>query len=348
MLPPNLEVARRVAANWRLGDQVRPVGDPGLINGTWCVGEPIGGILQWVNPVFAAEVQRDIQQVTGRLIECGLTSPVLVPTVSGRLWIPHAELGDGEGNWRMLSFVPGTTIHRVENLEQAHAGAELVGRFHAALDGWNAPRHAPVRRIHDTPARMEELRVALDACAEHPLFAEVSLVARDILSAWGDAPMVLGLPERTCHGDLKISNLRFDSERRQAICLLDLDTIGPMELACELGDMWRSWCNPAGEDDPSAVVFDVSIFQASAEGFLSTAPALSDDERAALVSAPVRICLELAARFARDALLNSYFREDRERYPEPGRHNLRRARAQLQLAREAARRIPDCARILGV
>ncbi|MBO87166.1 MAG: hypothetical protein CL927_17600 [Deltaproteobacteria bacterium] len=346
-MPPTLERARQVASLWNVAGAVRPVGDPGLINGTWCVGEPVAGILQWVNPVFAAEVQLDIQLLTDRLKACGLETPSLIPTANGRLWVPHAEVGEGEGCWRMLSFVEGTTVHRIENLDQAHAGADLVGRFHAALDGWNAPRHAPVRRIHDTSARMTELRDALSASTDHALFSDVESIAVAVLEEWSKTSAVMGLPERICHGDLKISNLRFDADRRRAVCLLDLDTIGPMELACELGDMWRSWCNPAGEDDPAAVVFDLAIFEASAEGFLSTAPALSTHERGALATAPVRICLELAARFARDALLNSYFREDRERYPQPGQHNLRRAQAQLNLARLAAQRIPDCARILG-
>jgi Ser/Thr protein kinase RdoA (MazF antagonist) len=331
-----------------LPGEVYPIGDPGLINGTWCVGRPVTGILQWVNPIFAAEIQRDIQQLTERLIDRGLVSPTVLSTRDGRLWVPHAEVGEGDGNWRVLSFVPGTTLHRIEHPDQAFEGASLVGRFHAALDGWRVPRHAPVRRIHDTPARMSELRSALRAHQSHPLFREVEAVASAILEGWERAPVVTGLPERTCHGDLKISNLRFDAQRRRAICLLDLDTIGPMELACELGDMWRSWCNPAGEDDPSAVRFDLAIFRASVEGFLSTAPNLSTSERAALVSAPVRICLELAARFGADALRNSYFREDRERFPVAGRHNLHRARAQLQLARAAAAVRSDCERILGV
>ena len=306
------------------------------------------GILQWVNPIFAAEIQHDIQQLTERLIGRGLVSPTVVPTRDGRLWVPHTEVGEGEGNWRMLSYVPGTTLHRIDRPDQAFEGARLVGRFHAALDGWSAPRHAPVRRIHDTAARMSELRSALADHASHSLFREVEPLASAILTDWDRAPVVMGLPERTCHGDLKISNLRFDAQGRHAICLLDLDTIGPMELACELGDMWRSWCNPAGEDDPAAVRFDLSVFEASVEGFLSTAPALSRSERAALVSSPVRICLELAARFAADALRNSYFREDRARFPVVGRHNLHRARAQLRLARAAAEVRADCARILGV
>jgi len=49
-----------------------------------------------------------------------------------------------------------------------------------------------------------------------------------------------------------------------------------------------------------------------------------------------RICLELAARFCADAVRNDTFTEDRQRWPEPGRHNLLRAHGQLRLARSVA------------
>lgn len=348
MAPPTIDSARRAAILWAIDGPVRPVDDPGLINGTWSVGEPTAGILQWVNPIFSPLTQLDIDQVTRRLLAQGLVSPTVVRTRAGRLWTPGAEVDGGDGCWRMLSFIPGSTHHRVTCPDQAHEAARLVGRFHAALDGWSAPRHAPVRRVHDTVARMADLRAALAQWPQHPLAQAVRPVAEAVLAGWEawDGPM--GLPERTCHGDLKISNVRFDAAGRTAVCLIDLDTVGPQELACELGDMWRSWCNPAGEDAPDEVVFDLDIFAASVDGFLSAAPPLSSEERRALVTAAPRICLELAARFAADALHNSYFREDRSRFPQVGAHNLHRATAQLRLAERAIAAGPRCAELLGV
>lgn len=347
MALPTLQHARRAASAWGLHENVRPVGNPGLINGTWCVGDPIDGILQWVNPIFAPAVNLDIDQLTRRLIDQGVATPIVVPTLGGRLWV-ESEAPAGTGCWRMLSFVEGSTHHAVSSPAQAREAARLVGRFHAALHGWDAPRHSPVRHVHDTPARMADLRAAVALHTGHPLAARVVPLAEKILAAWDAWEGCLGLPDRTCHGDLKISNVRFDAAGDRAVCLIDLDTVGPMELACELGDMWRSWCNPAGEDDPDAVAFDLEIFAASAEGFLSEAPPLSTDELRALTTATPRICLELAARFAADALHNSYFREDREAFPVVGAHNLHRARAQLRLAEAATAAVPACAGILGV
>ena len=154
-----------------------------------------------------------------------------------------------------------------------------------------------------------------------------------------------------CHGDLKISNLRFAEAADEAVALIDLDTFAHHPLAVELGDAWRSWCNPAGEDDVDAVRFDLPIFEAAVRGFFSTGPELTELERVSLESATERICLELAARFCADAVRNTYFREDRQRWPEVGAHNLHRAAGQLALgrsareARDAIRRVLDDVRL---
>ena len=133
--------------------------------------------------------------------------------------------------------------------------------------------------------------------------------------------------------------------------VIDLDTIGPSTLAVELGDAWRSWCNPAGEDNPDAVCFSIEAFSASAAGWLegwsSVGVPISADEKQSLVPGIERICLELSARFCTDSLKNSYFKEDLQRHPVVGTHNLIRAKSQLRLAREAKSNAESCQRILN-
>ncbi|MEM8996795.1 MAG: hypothetical protein AAGF23_18565, partial [Acidobacteriota bacterium] len=67
-------------------------------------------------------------------------------------------------------------------------------------------------------------------------------------------------------------------------------------------------------------------------------------ERASLVPGIERIALELAARFCADVVENRYFQEDRRRFAQPGSHNLRKARAQLALARSARIERSECER----
>lgn len=314
---------------WGITAPPLPCPDAGLINRTFLVGDPTQAVLQWVNPLFPAVIHEDIARLLARLESAGLPGTALLPRPGGALWLDDPAVGC----WRLLRFVPGRTLHRFTRPAEAVAAGRLVGRFHAATDGWAPPRAAPVRRIHDTPARFSDLESALDAHSAHPLAPEVRPVAEALLGAWRTWDGLLGLPERQSHGDLKASNLRFHATADEGVCLLDLDTIGPLDISCELGDAWRSWCNPAGEDDPGAARFDLAIFAAAAQGFFETGPRLSRDERASLVPGVERICLELGARFAADALNNRYFREDTARFPTPGAHNLHRARAQLALAR---------------
>ncbi len=327
--------------SWGREGPVRRSPDDGLINCTWVVGEPPAAVLQWVNPIFDPRIHRDIAAITARLLAAEVPAPRLLPTTAGGLW---AEREDG--CWRLMSHLPGRTLHRLQSRRQAAEAGALVGRFHAALAGWDYAFEATGRDIHDTPARIAELRAALEAAAGHPLEVPCRRLGAAILGDWARWDGDLDLPRRICHGDLKISNLRFDGVR--AVGILDLDTLGRVCLGCEMGDAWRSWCNPAGEDDPDHARFDVALFTASAGAWLAHGPLLEERERRALVPGIERICLELAARFCADAVENSYFREDRERFPgPPGSHNLLRARGQLTLARSARQARSECEAVVA-
>jgi len=147
----------------------------------------------------------------------------------------------------------------------------------------------------------------------------VNALAADLFAAVADLPPLPSLPPCVCHGDPKLNNILFAGREppaaEQAVCLIDLDTVGPMALAHELGDAWRSWCNRSPED-ASQAKFDVEIFRASFEGFHDAlGRTLGAHERRACLHGVEWISLELAARFAADALLESYFGWAPERYP---------------------------------
>jgi hypothetical protein len=113
--------------------------------------------------------------------------------------------------------------------------------------------------------------------------------------------------------------------------MIDLDTVGPMPLSLELGDAWRSWCNVRGEDESEAR-FDPDIYESSLVGYArDCALSLASDEVDALVHGVEWITLELAARFAADALAERYFGWDPSRFERAGEHNLVRAQGQWSL-----------------
>jgi Ser/Thr protein kinase RdoA (MazF antagonist) len=320
-----------------------PLGN-GLINETFALTDPERGtfVLQRVNPLFSPAIHRNIQAVTTALLRAGLPTQALVATNDGQLCLQLANpLGGGApAVWRLMTFVAGHSFEVVSGPRQARAAGALIARFHAALDGLAHTFLGLRGGVHDTPKHLATLRRALAAHPEHRLHAAVAPLGAGILAAADALPALPALTPRICHGDLKFNNVLFAGEAlpdgESALCLIDLDTVGPLSLAYELGDAWRSWCNRGGENVPVAEL-DLEIFLASLDGYRGAlGRALADDEREALLLGPEWISLELAARFAADALTESYFGWDRERFSGRGEHNLVRARGQLSLHRAFA------------
>ena len=328
------EITARVLphyAGWD-GAAVARIGS-GLINRSYLVRRDDGAraVLQAVSPIFPPDIHGNIAAVTGRLAQAGLVTPRLLPTRDGGLYLTAA---DG-GVWRLLTHIDGVSFDVVGGAEQARAAGELVGRFHGALDGLDHDFVGMRLGVHDTAGHLDRLDEAVATQAGHRLWAEVRPLAAAIGAGAAALPPLPALPPRVCHGDLKFNNILFAGPAppaaARAVCLIDLDTVGPQSLAYELGDAWRSWCNRAGEDTVEADL-DLEIMRASLDGYArGLGRALGGDERRALLLGVEWVSLELAARFAADALFESYFGWDATRFPSRGEHNLVRARGQWSL-----------------
>jgi Ser/Thr protein kinase RdoA (MazF antagonist) len=314
----------------------------GLINETFALDDPARGrfVLQRVNPLFSPAIHQNIHAVTAALGEAGMVTPALIPTREGQLFLQLAGSGGADEMWRLMTFLPGHTFDVLSPDEgsaarQAAAAGALIARFHAALAELPHTFVGLRAGVHDTPRHLATLERALLEHPAHPLHAVVAPLGTAILNAAQALPPLPALPPRVCHGDLKFNNVLFrgatppDSER--ALCLIDLDTVGPQPLAFELGDAWRSWCNRNGEDQPEAAL-DLGIFAASLDGYRrGRGRPLDADEQRALLLGPEWISLELAARFAADALNETYFGWNPRRFESRGAHNLIRARGQFSL-----------------
>jgi len=330
-------------AGWE-GASVTPI-PGGLINRTYLVEVPGGrAVLQRVSPIFSPAIQHNIRAVTLRLEAAGLVTPRLIPTYDGRLFLAAEEPsvleagGSDSGVWRMLSYVPGATFDVVASTGQTYAAGALIARFHRALAGIPHTFDGLRVGVHDTRRHLARLQEAVAAYEGHRLARHVGALATAIAAGAEALPPLPDLSPTICHGDLKFNNILFagahapDSER--ALCLIDLDTVGPLSLAYELGDAWRSWCNRAGEDAAVAQL-DLEIFRASLDGYRDGLGAsLDSDARRALLLGPEWVSLELSARFAADALAESYFGWDAARFPGRGEHNLLRARGQWSVHEE--------------
>lgn len=334
--PSAESIARALAEFPELGQPEATPLHGGLINQSFAVSAADGDyVLQRVHPVFAPEVHENIAAVSEHLRRRGEPSPRLLVSRSGRPW---ADLGAG-GIWRVMTRLPGISFDRVLGPAQARAAGALVGRFHAALGDLGHTFKAVRAGVHDTPAHLRTLAQALAEHGAHRLHAEVAELAAQIVAGYAALPAPDEVPLRVCHGDLKFNNLLFvgagPGEQAVTTGIIDLDTVGRMPLHHELGDAWRSWCNRGGEDQRAAS-FDLEVFAASLAGYLAamTLP-LERAERKALVHGVEWISLELAARFAADALREAYFGWDRARFPAAGEHNLLRAQGQWAMHRAA-------------
>ena len=288
-------------------------------------------MLQRVNAIFPVGIHRNILAVTEHLQARGMLTPRLLPTREGELCL---QLG-AQGVWRLMTFVDGVTFDVIAAPEQARAAGALVGRFHRAVESLDHDFAERRRGAHDTPRHLERLRAALAAHGAHRLHGTVGPLARAMLERAAALPPLPALAERVCHGDLKFNNVLFatgaDGRGADPLCLIDLDTVGPGLLAFELGDAWRSWCNRHGEDQPEAA-FDLAILAASLEGYRGgLGRPLSPDEGRALLLGLEWVSLELAVRFVTDALDESYFGWNSDRFPTRGDHNLTRAQGQWSL-----------------
>lgn len=323
----------------------------GLINQTYRVEAGDDGVfaLQKLSPIFGREVHLDIDAVTRHLEDKGLITPRLVPTDHGSLDVSVAysssEDGPGsrEGVWRLMTWVDGVNRTQLDGPEPARASGRLLGRFHAALADFRAPFAHTRLGVHDTPKHLAGLAQALDEGRTHPAHADIAPLGEAILRAAAQLPPLPEVSDRVVHGDPKISNLVFAPDGTGR-ALIDLDTLARMPLPLELGDAFRSWCNPSGEDANNAR-FDLELFEAAVQGYAEgSSGSVAPEERDALVSATRTIMVELAARFCRDALEDRYFGWDPVRFPSRSVHNRVRAAGQLALSADLQSRSAEAER----
>ena len=257
----------------------------------------------------------------------------LVPTREGEqaLQTPQGE------HWRVFHFVEKTFSRlSVNDSAEAYAAARAFGEFSAMLGDLDPDGlQETIPAFHDTPARFRRLREALatDAAGRAAsASAEIALAfqLQDLAPALGELAKRESLPLRVTHNDTKISNVLFDECSREAVCIVDLDTVMPGLVLYDAGELVRTACTRAAEDepDPDRVVVEPELLSAVVRGFSEGAgPVVSRAEREAFVLAGRVLAFENGIRFLTDYLSgDAYFRVSRST------HNLDRARAQLTLA----------------
>lgn len=301
-------------------------------------------ILQCINTsVFArpAQVMKNVEIVTKhiaqRLREEGnadpfAVTPALISTLDGRSFY----CDDGGRYWRMFHFIEsGVVFDMVVDAKHAFEVGRGLGKFQALVSD------LPPETLFDTLPGFHHTQKYLDeydSALQRDVKKRAAAIAADkefVLKRRNLAPMLVSLitsgnvPVRVVHNDPKVNNVMVHAATREALCMLDLDTVKPGTVLFDFGDCVRSAANPAGEDaqDLASVAIDQTLFESIARGYIQEAGMfLTKNELAALPLSVKVITFELGVRFLADYLNGDvYFKV---KHPD---HNLHRARVQFKL-----------------
>ena len=247
-------------------------------------------------------------------------------------------IADESSFWRVVNYVESVTLNSSDDLAIIAYTGKAFGDFQNQLADFDGSvLHETIPDFHNTKKRLDTLftNIEKDPCGRVcELAPEIEYLTsvREKASELSVRFSRGEIPKRVTHNDTKANNVLFDKLTKEPLVVIDLDTIMPGMSMYDFGDAVRFIANTAVEDEPDVrkVFFDTGKFRAFAKGFLSeTKNSLTEVEISSLVLASFSITIELASRFLDDYITgDKYFRCT---YP---KHNLVRARCQIQLARD--------------
>ena len=238
--------------------------------------------------------------------------------------------------WRMYRFIENATSYdAVKEPKDFYESALAFGHFQKMLADFPVETlHETIVNFHNTPSRFQDFRKAVwegdkervETAGKEIAFAldrEQDTAVLTNLLAEGKLPL------RVTHNDTKLNNILFDADTREALCVIDLDTIMPGLSLYDFGDSIRFGASTGAEDerDLSKVQLDLSLFEIFTRGYLKgCAGSLTRTEIEMLPMGAKLMTYECGIRFLADYLTGDhYFKIHREN------HNLDRARTQFKL-----------------
>lgn len=252
--------------------------------------------------------------------------------------------------WRMYLFITDATGYdAVERKEDFYQSAKAFGHFQRLLNGYPVELLAEtIPDFHNTPKRFAAFCEAAekDVCGRaKDVVREIAFVMnrKDELSLLMDKLSSGEIPCRVTHNDTKLNNVLLDDRSKEAVCVIDLDTVMPGTALFDFGDSIRFGANTAAEDekDLEKVSLSLPLFEAYTRGFLEgCAGSLTDEEVRLLPWGAKLMTMECGIRFLTDYLEgDKYFRIHR------AEHNLDRARTQFALAADMERKWDEMKRL---
>lgn len=325
---------------------VRPL-TAGHIHRTFRVDAPSGAVavVQRVNDaVFRAphELMDNLEQLEAALVAKGVPTIRWTRTTDGELLQRDAN----GGVWRSYGWIDGEVRATASTFAEVEGISRAFGQFAEALAGEPVGGYLEViPAFHDFASREREWRFAVlrdesnRFVRSQPEIERASRMLERVhelpeLDAWRQ------LPKRLAHNDAKATNVVRGADG--TLTVIDLDTTMPGPVLADVGELVRTMCRTAGEDDDSAAgSLQTERFGLVVRGWLSgyRSP-LHPLEEAALPIAGIVLTVENALRFLADYLDgDTYFHVD---HPE---HNLVRFRAQIVHAQVLLDGVNDLRRV---
>jgi Ser/Thr protein kinase RdoA (MazF antagonist) len=244
---------------------------------------------------------------------------------------------DPEGfPWRLYPYRENTiTIDKVSSPEEAFSAAREFGRLTKYLDQIDMGQfQETIPQFQDLDLRYRQFELALAQTTMDRIKATDALVQKclsffPLVEQYNEMIADGALRLRITHNDTKINNILFDRQTREAVCVIDLDTLMPGYFIYDLGDMVRTFVSSANEEDNifSKIDFRKDIYDSLLKGYLSQMEeVMTDGEKAAIPFAGKMMTYIMALRFLADYLNGNVYYQIK--YPD---QNLVRAGNQLKL-----------------
>ncbi len=306
---------------------LQPLGN-GLINDTFLVTTAVNQfVLQRVNRQVFLEPELISANLTvlNRHVKqfdwARLTLPEPLPTHVGAAY--HLD-GNGEF-WRGQSFITGSeSLELLSSISDAEQTGFALGHFHRLLSSLDPDlMHDTLPGFHIAPGYLSHYQQAASLATPQDRFC-ADFIARfePFVEVLEQAKQDGLLPLRVTHGDPKLNNFLFDRQTRKIISLVDLDTVKPGLVHCDIADCLRSCCHSEETDS-----FDLDICEAILGTYLTEARHFFTASDYDFLYPAIRLlAFELGLRFYTDYLQGDlYFK-----VAAPGQ-NLQRATKQFRL-----------------
>lgn len=256
----------------------------------------------------------------------------IIPNSKGE-YLTYDNFG---GAWRLTEFITDSySIDLVEHNWQAFESGRAYGCFNKICSQLNSNEFTEaIKDFHRLSFRSNQLSNAIEADRCGRLGSTKKLVT--YYKARGEFFKVIEnlvdsgeIPTRVVHNDTKINNLLFRD--KNAVAVIDLDTLGPGILYYDYGDALRTIACSSLEDekDISKVHFNFKAFSHFSLGYLDQIRGIATDaEKSYFYIAPMLLTYIMGIRFLTDYLNGDVYYKIA--YPE---HNINRSKVQMALLR---------------